>query len=83
MAFSKDHWAQIASTNPPERINKEIKRRSNVIDIFHKDAVALRFVGALMLDQNDERALSRGYMTPETLGSVSRNRIVSLPALAA
>lgn len=83
MAFPKDHWAQIASTNPLERVNKEIKRRSDVIGIFPNDAAVVRLVGALMLEQNDEWAVSRRYMTLETLGSVSHNPIVSLPALAA
>lgn len=78
----KDHWAQIASTNPLERVNKEIKRRSDVIGIFPNDAAVIRLVGALMLEQNDEWAVSRRYMTLETIGSVSHNPIVSLPALA-
>ena len=83
MAFPKDHWAQIASTNPLERVNKEIKRRADVIGIFPNDAAVIRLVGALMLEQNDEWAVSRRYMTLETLGAVSHNPIVSLPALAA
>ena len=83
MVFPKDHWAQIASTNPLERVNKEIKRRADVIGIFPNDAAVVRLVGALMLEQNDEWAVSRRYMTLETLGSVSHNPIVSLPALAA
>lgn len=83
MAFPKDHWAQIASTNPLERVNKEIKRRADVIGIFPNDAAVVRLVGALMLEQNDEWAVSRRYMTLETLGSVSHNPVVSLPALAA
>ena len=83
MAFPKEHWAQIASTNPLERVNKEIKRRADVIGIFPNDAAVIRLVGALMLEQNDEWAVSRRYMTLETLGSVSHNPIVSLPALAA
>ena len=83
MAFPKDHWAQIASTNPLERVNKEIKRRADVIGIFPNDAAVVRLVGALMLEQNDEWAVSRRYMTLETLGSVSHNPFVSLPAVAA
>lgn len=80
MTFPKDHWAQIASTNPLERVNKEIKRRADVIGIFPNDAAVVRLVGALMLEQNDEWAVSRRYMTLETLGSVSHNPVVSLPA---
>lgn len=83
MTFPKDHWAQIASTNPLERVNKEIKRRADVIGIFPNDAAVVRLVGALMLEQNDEWAVSRRYMTLETLGSVSHNPIVSLPTMAA
>lgn len=83
MSFPKEHWAQIASTNPLERVNKEVKRRADVIGIFPNDAAVMRLVGALMLEQNDEWAVSRRYMTLETLGSVSHNPIVSLPALAA
>ena len=83
IASLKDHWAQISSTNPLERVNKEIKRRADVIGIFPNDAAVVRLVGALMLEQNDEWAVSRRYMTLETLGSVSHNPIVSLPALAA
>lgn len=58
MAFPKDHWAQIASTNPLERVNKDIKRRADVIDIFTTDAAVIRLVGALMLEQNDEWAVA-------------------------
>jgi transposase-like protein len=83
MTFPKEHWAQIASTNPLERVNKEIKRRADVIGIFPNDAAVVRLVGALMLEQNDEWAVSRRYMTLETIGSVSHNPLVSLPALAA
>jgi putative transposase len=83
MGFPKKHWAQISSTNPLERVNKEIKRRADVIGIFPNDAAVIRLVGALMLEQNDEWAVSRRYMTLETLGSVSHNPIVSLPAVAA
>jgi len=83
MAFPKDHWAQISSTNPLERVNKEIKRRADVIGIFPNDPAVVRLAGALTLEQNDEWAVSRRYMTLETLGSVSHNPIVSLPALAA
>lgn len=83
MAFPKEPWAQISSTNPLERANKEIKRRADVIGIFPNDAAVIRLVGALMLEQNDEWAISRRYMTLETLGSVSHKPIVSLPAVAA
>jgi len=71
MAFPREHWTQIASTNPLERLNKEIKRRTNVVGIFPNDAAAVRLVGALMLEQNDEWAVSRRYMSMESLRPLS------------
>lgn len=83
MAFPKEHWAQISSTNPLERVNKEIKRRADVIGIFPNTAAVIRLVGALMLEQNDEWSVSRRYRTLETIGTLSDNPRISLPALAA
>ena len=83
MAFPKEHWAQISSTNPLERVNKEIKRRADVIGIFPNTAAVIRLVGALMLEQNDEWSVSRRHMTLETIGTLSDNPRISLPALAA
>ena len=57
-AFPKEHWPQIASTNPLERLNGEVKRRSNVVGIFPNDRAVVRLVGALMLEQNDEWAVA-------------------------
>ena len=83
MAFPKEHWVQISSTNPLERVNKEIKRRADVIGIFPNTAAVIRLVGALMLEQNDEWSVSRRYMTLETIGALSDNPRISLSALAA
>jgi putative transposase len=56
------HWTQIYSTNPRERLNAEIKRRTNVVGIFPNDASIVRLVGTMMLEQNDEWSLNRRYM---------------------
>jgi transposase-like protein len=82
-AFPRDHWAQIASTNPLERLNGEIKRRSDVVGIFPNDRSIIRLVGALMLEQNDEWAVSRRYMSLESLAPVSDDPLISLPGVAA
>lgn len=83
MGFPREHWTQISSTNPIERVNREIKRRCDVIGIFPNDAAIIRLVGALMLEQNDEWAVCRRYMTPEGLAAISHNQTISLPAVAA
>ena len=83
MAFPDDHWPQIASTNSLERVNREIKRRADVVGIFPNEAAVRRLVGALLLETNDEWAVSRRYMSLETLAKVCDNPIVSLPMLDA
>ena len=83
MDFPREHWAQIASTNPIERLNSEVKRRSDVVGIFPNDKAVVRLVGALMLEQNDEWAVCRRYMTLEGLKPVSDDPLIKLPAVAA
>lgn len=82
MDFPREHWAQIASTNPIERLNGEVKRRSDVVGIFPNDKAVVRLVGALMLEQNDEWAVCRRYMTLEGLKPVSDDPLIKLPAVA-
>ena len=82
MGFPAAHRAKIHSTNPLERLNGEIKRRSNVVGIFPNEAAVTRLVGALLLEQNDEWATQRRCMTLETLAPISDNPAVSLPAVA-
>jgi putative transposase len=82
-SFPKAHWAQIASTNPLERLNAEIKRRTNVVGIFPNDAAITRLVGALLLEQNDEWQLQRRYLQLEGLQTISDNQPVRLSAVMA
>ena len=84
MGFPAQHRAKLHSTNPLERPNGEIKRRTEVVGIFPNEAAITRLVGAILLEQNDEWAVQRArYMTLETMAPVSDNALVSLPAVPA
>ena len=84
MGFPAQHRAKIHSTNPIERLNSEIKRRSDVVGIFPNHAAVSRLIGAVLLEQNDEWAVQRArYMTLETIAPLSDDPTVSLPRLAA
>jgi len=84
MTFPKAHRAKIHSTNPLERLNGEIKRRTNVVGIFPNEASITRLVGAILLEQNDEWAVQRTrYMTLETIAPLSDDLALTLPSAAA
>ena len=72
------------ATNPLERLNGEIKRRTEVVCIFPNEAAITRLVGAILLEQNDEWAVQRSrYMTLESIAPIGDDPLVSLPTLAA
>jgi len=81
MNFPRAHWLQIHSTNPLERLNAEIKRRTNVVGIFPNDAAVTRLVGAMLLEQNDEWSLNRRYMQLEGLQALTDTAPTRLPAV--
>jgi putative transposase len=83
MSFPLAHRAKLHSTNPLERVNGEIKRRTEVVGIFPNEAAITRLVGAILLEQNDEWAVQRSrYMTLETIAPISDGPIFSLPGTA-
>ena len=83
MTFPKEHRTKLHSTNPIERLHAEIKRRTNFVGMFPNEDAITRLVGAVLLKQNDEWAVSRRYMTLESIAPVSDNLTVKLPAVAA
>jgi len=83
MGFPAAHRTKLHSTNSLERLNGEIKRRSEVVGIFPNDEAVIRLIGALLLEQNDEWAVQRArYMTLATIAPMSDDPIVRMPALA-
>jgi transposase-like protein len=83
MDFPPAHRTKLPSTNSLERLNGEVKRRTDVVGFFPNEDAIYRLVGAILLDQNDEWAVQRArYMTLETIATLSDDAAVSLPAMA-
>src|SRR3954471_15416873 len=83
MTFPPQHRTKLHSTNPIERLNGEIKRRTEVVGIFPNEDAIVRLIGAILLEQNDEWAVQRArYMTLETIAPLSDDPSVSITAIA-
>ena len=87
MSFPAEHWSKLRSSNPLERVNCEIGRRSDVVGIYPNDAALIRLVGALLIEQNDEWRVGRRYLSVESLGALLEQRdseaareVAALPA---
>ncbi len=71
MGFPAQHRAKLHSTNPLERLNKEVKRRADVVGIFPGEAAIVRLIGAVLLEANDEWQLQHRYMQVEAMAELA------------
>lgn len=82
MAFPRQHRTKLHSTNPIERLNKEVKRRADVVGIFPNEAAIMRLIGAVLFEQNDEWQIQNRYMQVEAFDQIDKEEIDPIVSLA-